>query len=169
VFSLNAPLPSAVARLALDLAAELPAAEARPRGEHTLLLKRLGDGTDGRADHLVHEARDALTGTAPFAVRISGVDLFEVPTTGSAPVVYLAVESPGLDALHDRLCDRFDPVDRLEGDDFTPHVTVARGGDMATARRLADRPIEPIEFVVDTVALWDAYHKVEAARFSLPM
>jgi 2'-5' RNA ligase len=169
VFSLNAPLPSAVPRLALDLAAELPAADARPRGEHTLLLKRLGDGADGRADHLVHDARDALSGTAPFEVRISGVDLFEIPTTGPAPVVYLAVESPGLDALHDRLCARFDPVPRLEGDDFTPHVTVARGGDLEKARRLASRSIDPIDFVVDTVALWDAYHKVEAARFSLPM
>ena len=166
MFSLNAPLPSAVSRLALDLAAELPAAEARPRGEHTLLLKRLGEGVDRRAAHLVHEARDALAGTAPFEVRIAGVDLFEVPTSGSAPVVYLAVESPGLDALHDRLCDRFDPVPRLEGEDFTPHVTVARGGDMDAARRLADRDIDPIDFVVDTVALWDAYHKVEAARYT---
>lgn len=169
MYSLNAPVPPAVARLALDLAQELPGATARARGEHTLLVKRLGAGTDVSADRLIAQAREALAGAAPFNAQITGVDCFEEPEAGTGPVVYLTVESPALDSLHRALCDVFEPVAHLEGEGYVPHVTIARGGDLEAARRLCARQIEPNEFLVDELVVWDARRDVAAARYSLPV
>lgn len=169
MYSLNAPVPSAIARLALDLAEDLPGARPRARSDHSLLVKRLGTGEDGRAHHLVSRAREALAGAAPFDVVVTGVDCFEEPQTGTGPVTYLAVESPALTSLHRDLCAVFEPLAHLEGDAYVPHVTIARGGDLAAARRLSEREIAPLAFVVDDLLLWDARREVAAARFSLPV
>ena len=168
MYSLNAPVPAPVARLAGDLAGDLPSAQPRERGEHTLLVKRLGQGRDETVDHLVSGAREALAGAAPVEARVTGVDCFADPVTGTGPVVYLAVESPGLVALHRDLCEAFEPVPHLEGDAYVPHVTVARGGTLEAARRLCEREVDVHPFVVDELAVWDARHGVAAARFSLP-
>lgn len=168
MYSLNAPVPSAVARIARELAAELPEARARARGDHTLLVKRLGEGTDGRPDHLVSRAREALAGTDPFEVRVTGVGCFEEPETGTGPVVYLAVESPALEALHRRLCETFEPVAHLEDEAYVPHVTVARGGTLANARDLLDRSIQPVSVEVSELVVRDARREFEAARIPLP-
>jgi len=168
VFSLNVPLPSEVAALASRLARDLPAADRRERGSRTLLAKRLA-GTNRETYHrLEARAREALVGQPAFAVRVDGVDCFAEPTSGSAPVVYLAVESPGLQALHERLCEAFDPVPELEGPDYTPHVTIARGGSMAAAEALAEREIDPIEWDVTELAFYQADRDVRAGRVSLP-
>jgi len=132
VYSLHVSLPSSVTSLAGRLARDLPQARARPRGEHTLVAKRLGNGDHAAYARLEARARDALRGTAPFGVRVTGVEQFETAATGPSPVVYLAVESAELRALHERLCGEFDAVDGMEGNDYVPHVTVARG---ATPRR----------------------------------
>ncbi|MFW6017554.1 MAG: 2'-5' RNA ligase family protein [Halapricum sp.] len=166
MYSLNVPPPSAVTRLASELAREVPRARARPRGEHTLVCKRLGDGDGAR---IASQAREALTGVAPFELQVSSVDLFETATTGSGPVVYLDVESRGLRELHRRLCDVFDPVEGIEADDYTPHVTIARGGDLAGARRLARTEIEPITWTADRVSVWDSHRNVSVREFSLPV
>lgn len=168
MYSLNVPVPGEVARLAADLARELPAAQARARGEHTLVVKRLGTGDAGSYHAVEARAREVLRGQPAFAARVVGVDLFEEATTGSSPVVYLAVESPGLLALHERLCEAFDPVPDIEGEDYTPHVTVARGGSLEGARRLSEREIDPVEWTVDALAFLDAERGHEAGRVSLP-
>lgn len=168
MYSLNVPLPSSVTRLAGRLAHEIPQARARPRGEHTLVVKRLGDGDHAAYARLEARARDALAGTAPFEARITGVDCFETAVTGPSPVVYLAVESPALRALHDRLCDEFDAVEGLEGEDYVPHVTIARGGDPAAARRLVEREIDPVEWAVEALACFDAERGQSVSRVSLP-
>lgn len=166
VFSLNVPLPGDVARLATDLARAMPSATPRQRGEHTLVVKRLG--TDDSPPAVVEaRAREVLSEQPPFAARITGVDWFEEPTSGPGPVVYLTVESPGLIDLHAHLCEAFDPVPDVEGDDYTPHVTIARGGDPEVARRLLDREIEPVEWVVDELAFYDAQRHLDAGRVSL--
>jgi hypothetical protein len=175
VYSLNAPVPSAVARLASDLARDLPEARPRRRGEHTLVCKRLdggsspgaraGHGTAGRLDARV---REAVTGTAPFAARIAGVDQFREAVIGPSPVVYLAVESPGLLDLHRRLCETFEPVEGLEGEAYTPHVTVARGGSSAAADALCDREIEPVEWTVEKLQVYDAQHAQPVSTLALP-
>jgi 2'-5' RNA ligase len=168
VYSLNAPLPSSVTALAGRLARELPRARARPRGEHTLVLKRLGSGDHAAYARIEGRARDALRGTDPFSVRVTGVGQFETAVPGPSPVVYLAVESPELRALHERLCAAFDPVEGMEGDGYVPHVTVARGGDPAAARRLVDRDIEPVEWTVEELVFFDAERGQSVSRVSLP-
>jgi 2'-5' RNA ligase len=131
-----------------------------------MVAKRLA--TDDRPLTVVEaRARELLAAEPAFAVRIASVDWFEEPTSGPGPVVYLAVESPGLYALHERLCEALDTVPAVEGDDYTPHVTIARGGDREAARRLLDRAIEPIEWVVDELAFYDAERNLESGRVAL--
>lgn len=168
MYSLNVSFPSAVPALAGRLARDLPRAQVRNRGEHTLVVKRLGSGDHAAYARIEARARDAVRGTPPFDVRVTGVDCFETATTGPSPVVYLAVESPGLRALHDRLCDEFEPVEGMEGEGYVPHVTVARGGDPATARRLVERAIDPIEWTVEELRFFDAERGQPVSRVSLP-
>lgn len=167
MYSLNVPVPAPVGRLAADLARELPGATPRGRGERTLVCKRLGED-EGGVERLAARVREAIAGSEPFAAEVDGVDYFEEPVTGTGPVVYLAVDSPGLVALHRRLCAAFEPVAHLEGDEYTPHVTIARGGDVAAAERLAGRDVESVEFEVTELVLWDAHRSLSTTRFSLP-
>ena len=159
MYSLNAPVPSAVARLASGLAADLLDATVRER--HTLVVKRLGESDPSG---LSGEVRRVVAGTDPFPARVTGVDVFDDPPTGEAPVAYLRVESPGLERLHQRLCERFDPVDGIEGDEYTPHVTVARGGD---AGRLRDRDPDR-EWTVDRLLVWSGRYEEPVETVALP-
>ncbi|MFB6164253.1 MAG: 2'-5' RNA ligase family protein [Haloarculaceae archaeon] len=169
MYSLNAPVPSAVAALASDVAADLPAARERPRGSHTLGVKRLGTGDHERYARLEARAREALAGAPAVAARVADVAVFEDAPIGSAPVVYLAVESPGLIGIHERLCEAFDPIDGIEGDDYTPHVTIARGGSLEAARAVADAAsLEPIEWTIDELVFWDAEREQSISRIALP-
>jgi 2'-5' RNA ligase len=165
VYSLNVPVPSAVGRLATSLGGRLADARVRPRGEHTLVCKRLGGGNYHRIEA---RARDALDGAPAVEARVDAVGIFDEPPTGPAPVVYLAVESPGLQDLHRRLCAVFDPVDGLEGDDYVPHVTVARGGSRPLAERLLDADFDPIEWTISDLRLYDAERGETVSRVSLP-
>jgi len=155
VYSLNVPLPGAVSALAADLARDLPDARARARDEHTMVAKRLGRGDRVDFHRISARTREALAGAPAFDLRVTGVDYFEEAAAGPSPVVYLAVESPGLCAIHRQLSESFAPVDGMEGDAYVPHVTVARGGSLAGAKRLAGREIEPIEWTVTELVFWD--------------
>jgi len=169
VYSLNVPVPTRVASLARDLARDLGGACVRTRGEHTLVLKRLGGG-DASDDYAVLEARarDALRGAPACRARVTGVDCFEDAASGPSPVVYLAVESPGLKRLHDRLCTAFDPVDGMEGDDYVPHVTVARGGDPAVVESVLETDVDPVEWTVSDLQFYDADRGHPGSTVSLP-
>ncbi|MFQ3319316.1 MAG: 2'-5' RNA ligase [Natronomonas sp.] len=159
MYSVNAPVPPEVSRLARGLAAEL--IDATPRDRHTLVIKRLGEGDP---QTLTHQVRDAIVGTEPFQVRITGTDVFQNPITGHEPVVYLRVESPELLSLHRRLCERFGAIEQLEGDDYSPHVTIARGGD---ADSLVGRDVD-LEWTIDSLFVWAARYDEPAERISLP-
>lgn len=160
-YSLNVPVPADVARLASGLAAECRTAD--PRERHTLVLKRLGEAEDYR--RLIGQVRDLLGGTGPIPARVAGVDSFEAPPSGRAPVAYLDVHSPGLVAVHERCCDIVAPFGEvLEGDEYVPHVTVARGGD---AGKLRGRDAGPIDWEVDRIDVWDAYHENVVESISL--
>lgn len=163
MYSLNAPVPASVARLASGLAADLLDAGVRER--HTLVVKRLGDDPGTMAP----DVRAVVEGTDPFEARVTGVEAFRDPPRGTAPVAYLRVESPGLRRLHGRLCDRFAPVDGLEGDDYTPHVTLGRGGDVppAAVDRLREHAT-PVEWTVDRLYVYDATYDQVATELSLP-
>jgi 2'-5' RNA ligase len=169
VYSINVPLPSAVTSLAADLASELPLAQRRGRGEHTLVAKRLGDGDHTAYARLEAQGREALRGQPAFEARISGIEQFEAAVTGPSPVVYLAVESPGLVEVHTALCEVIEPVAHLEGEAYVPHVTIARGGEREAARQLTERDIEPRTYTVDELVVWDAHRDVATTRFSLPV
>lgn len=159
MYSLNVPVPGEVSKLARGLASEC--LTATPRDRHTLVAKRLGDGDPAS---LGRDVRQALAGLDPFTVEISGVGVFRNPPTGRGPVAYLRVESPTLERLHAVLCDRFSPVDGIEGDDYIPHITVARGGD---ADRVAGSDVSA-EWTVDSLVVWAADYGEPVERVSLP-
>ncbi|MFA9428135.1 2'-5' RNA ligase family protein [Natronorubrum sp. A-ect3] len=165
MYSVNVPVPGRVRTLANELYPDLVGFE-HVREEHSCLLKRLGE-----ADHvaqLQHRAHRALEGAPAVEAQITEINYFEDPPLGSAPVVYLAVESPGLESIHNDLTEAFEVVEGLEGDDYVPHVTLARGGDLETAKRLADREIEPIKWTVNGLEFWDGTYKLPVSRVSLP-
>lgn len=165
MYSVNVPVPGRVRQLADRLYPELIGFET-VREDHSCLLKRLGE-----ADHvaqLQHRAHRALEGAPAVEAQITGIDYFADPPLGSAPVVYLAVESPGLESLHADLTETFEVVDGLEGADYVPHVTLARGGDVEAAKRLADREIDPVRWTVSELEFWDGTYKLPVSRVSLP-
>lgn len=168
MYSLNVPVPAGAARLADELHPHLAGFD-RVREQHTLVCKRLGDPDPEEVPVVQGRVRRALSGTPPFAARIDGIGCFEEPTAGPGPVVYLGVESPGLVAAHERLCAAFEPVEDVEGDDYVPHVTLARGGSFEDARALAARAVDPVEWTVDELAFWDHAHGGEAGRVRLPV
>jgi hypothetical protein len=161
VDSLNVPVPGRVRRLAADLAPRLAGLD-RVREDHTLVCKRFERRVDRAA------VRAALAGTPAFEARIAGLDAFEHPVRGPGPVVYLAVESPGLCRLHDRLVGRFGAVESLEGPSYTPHVTLGRGGDPDAVARLLDASVEPVGWTVSRLDCWDAERRVAVGSVGLP-
>jgi 2'-5' RNA ligase len=172
VFSLNVPVPGEVARVAGDLRPSLvDAGVDRFRDRHSLVVKRFEGADDGAESlpRLRERLRPVLRGQPAFEARVGAVDAFTDPPRGPGPVVYLAVESPGLGALHDRLVDRFGAVAGLEGDDYTPHVTLGRGGsvDAATLAALSRR-VDPVTWTVSELVVYDSRHREAASRLSLP-
>ncbi|WP_458188890.1 2'-5' RNA ligase family protein [Haladaptatus sp. NG-WS-4] len=165
MYSLNVPVPGEVARLAEDLRPSLHQFES-VRDQHTLVVKRFGDRAN--YNRLEMRVRTALVGTPAFEARIAEIDCFERPARGDGPVVFLAVESPGLQNLHRELAAEFDPIEDIEGDDYVPHVTLARGGDPDVARQLTERDVAPITWTVTRLHLWDATYEEPAATISLP-
>jgi 2'-5' RNA ligase len=171
VYSLNVPVPNEVRRLAADLEPDLTAFD-RIRDRNTLLLKRF-DGDESR-HRLRERTADALAGVGAFEARIDRIEQFETPPTGTAPVVYLAVESPGLQAVHERLVAAFGAVNRLEGEEYTPHVTLARGYDHGfgsfgnPVESLCGRAVGPVEWTVDELGIWSREYGEIVTRISLP-
>lgn len=165
--SVNLPIPGDVKRLANDLHPKLTRFDT-VREEQTLVVKRI-DSHEWRADpdRVRERLRQVFDRTHPFPVRVTGVDVFDEPTAGTAPVVYLAVESPGLHHLHGRLCREFDPVEGIEGDDYTPHITLARGGRVEDAERLAGEPLDGVEWTVSEAMVWDRRYREAADWFTL--
>ena len=182
MFSLNVPLPPTIDRLASDLHPKLSGFD-RVRDHHTLVCKRFGvddvsesgerdDEPPRRADAL-DRLRGRLGRTlgraAPFEVAVTGVDTFDAPASGSAPVVYLTVESDGLARLHGRLCDAFGAVEGIEGDDYEPHVTLARGGnpEPGAVASLVDAAFDPVRWRVHALDVWDPAFREVAATVDL--
>ena len=189
MFSLNAPLPPAVGRLATDLHPKLKGFDT-VRERHTLVCKRFGvadvrngerEGTETEGgdrdvpprqaalDRLRERLRRPFAGTDPFEVAATGTDVFDAPRSGSRPVVYLAVESDGLVRLHRRLCAAFGAIEGIEGDDYVPHVTLARGGnpEPGAVADLVDAEFDPIRWRVHALDVWDPEYREVAASVDL--
>lgn len=173
VFSLNVPVPGSVARLASELYPQLVAFDSQ-REQFTLVVKRFDESTldAGSPDHRLSALRKqlptVLAGTPAFEARVASIDYFADPTRGKGPVVYLAVESPGIRELHDQLVDAYGAIGGLEGDDYVPHITLARGGSVDDADRLANHSIEPISWTVSALLVWDSRYHEPVTRYSLP-
>ena len=165
--SLNVPVPGRVSALASELRPALAPFE-RVRERHTLVVKRLGDAEPAGLDKRV---RRALSGTPAFEARVAGIGAFREPAAGPGPVVFLAVESPGLVQLHRQLCETFGAVPGIEGDDYVPHVTLARGGGAEASgavERLVETEVEPVAWTVGELVTWDARYGAVTGRVSLP-
>ncbi|ELZ41348.1 hypothetical protein C463_13924 [Halorubrum californiense DSM 19288] len=191
MFSLNVPLPPAIDRLAADLHPKLTGFDV-VRDRHTLVCKRFGvgdvqrgEGTEdekgGRGgdravpprqealDYLRDRLQRPLGAAEPFDVAVTGGDVFDAPRSGSRPVVYLAVESDGLDRLHRRLCAAFGAVEGIEGDEYVPHVTLARGGnpEPGAVADLVDAEFDPVRWRVHALDVWDPEYREVAATVDL--
>lgn len=162
--SLNVPVPAPVREQIESLRPALSGFET-VREEPTLVVKRFDASVPDEA--IESEVRLVLAGTRPFEVRIDGTGSFEAPVSGPAPVAYLAVESPGLQRLHERLVDAFGAVDGLEGANYVPHVTVARGGGMDALDSLGTVSVEPVEWTVTELWFWDARRGGRLGQVSL--
>lgn len=167
MFSLNAPIPGQVKRLASDLYPALFGFET-VRDRHTLVVKRLGDRSATEFARVEAEVRRALAGAPAFEARVTRIEYFETPARGTGPVVYLAVESPGLVALHERLVAALGAAPDIEGENYVPHVTLARGGTVSSAEELAARDVEPVTWTVEELHFWDAKREERAGTVSLP-
>ena len=191
MFSLNVPLPPGIGRLAGDLHSKLSGFD-RVRDRHTLVCKRFGvDDVDVSAgtgvdasvregpqppraeavETLRRDLRGLLSGTVPFEVAVTGLDAFETPASGAGPVVYLAVESDELVRLHRRLCAAYEAIDGIEGGDYVPHVTLARGGKPDAVGEAMSRirgvGISPIRWRVHALDLYDPEFREVAATIEL--
>ncbi|MGQ3330017.1 2'-5' RNA ligase family protein [Halorubrum sp. FL23] len=195
MFSLNVPLPPAIDRITTDLQSKLSGFD-RVRERHTLVCKRFGvddvpdrvanadastaasaDPTSRNPSPPRPDALDALradlapllAGTDPFPVAVTGIGVFDAPASGSGPVIYLAVESDALVRIHRRLCAAYGAVDGIEGDDFDPHVTVARGGNphSGVVADLVAAEFEPIRWRVHALDLYDPEFREVAATIDL--
>ena len=191
MFSLNVPLPPAVDRLAADLHPKLSGFD-RVRDRHTLVCKRFGvddvrgggrdggegDGRGGEQDappreealeRLRERLRGPLAGADPFEVAATGVGVFDAPRSGSRPVVYLTIESDELIRLHRRLCSSFGAVEGIEGDEYVPHVTLARGGnpEPGAVADLVDAEFDQIRWRVHALDVWDPEYREVAASVEL--
>ncbi|MFW5903321.1 MAG: 2'-5' RNA ligase family protein [Halolamina sp.] len=169
MYSLNVPLPPAVHDLAASIRPALVGFESVREGRtRTLVVKRLD--ADDRREYLGAErrARDALRGAPTFEARIADVGVFENPPRGPSPVAYLAVESTGLRAVHEQVTDSLGAIPGLEGEGYTPHVTLARGGDAPPLDRLRDATLEPVTWTVDELEFYDARHAERIDTVSLP-
>lgn len=176
MFSLNVPVPGAVKRLTGDLQPQLLDFE-RVRSDHTLVVKRFPDDelASGHPDHrlatLQERLRPVISGLPAVEAKVAGIDSFDEPVRGDGPVVYLTIESPGLHRIHRAFTDTFGAIDGLEGDDYTPHVTLARGGSAAATavtEQLQNQAVEPVVWTVSELVIWDSRHRTPAARFGLP-
>jgi len=163
----NLRVPPAVERLADRLHPTLTRFE-QVRERHTLVVKRIEAETwrEGRGG-VRERLRRVLDETKPFPVRIDELDYFANPPDGRGPVVYLAVKSEGIRQLHRRLCQEFPVVEDLEGESYVPHVTLARGGSVADAERVAETAIEPVEWTAKRALTWDREHREAVDRFRL--
>ena len=193
MFSLNVPLPPAVDRLAADLQPKLSGFD-RVRDRHTLVCKRLGvedvpdrarghapsedarpEGAGLRASKddalaaLRDDLRPLLSGTDPFDVAVTGIDVFDAPASGSRPVVYFAVESDALVRLHRRLCAAYGAIEGIEADDFVPHVTLARGGnpEPGVIADLVSAEVDPIRWRVHAIEVYDPEFREVTASIDL--
>ncbi len=169
MYSLNAPAPSAVDTIFERFRESLQAFDV-VRTSPTLLVKRFGPRSLADLSTLEGSLDDALSGWGPIEARANEIDAFLDPPDGPAPVVYLAIDSPGLEALHRHLVAEFGVgPEVIEGDQYVPHITLARGGHRTDLRSLTSASIDPIRWTIEELHLRDVTYDQPARQFHLPV
>ena len=148
----------------------------RPEGVH-LTLKFFGEVPAERLTPIAEVLRDAVRGTGPLPLTLTGLGTF--PTARRARVVWVGLEAPpALELLQDRVeraCTLLGfPV---EGAPFRPHLTIGRvkdGGKLSlpALKRLREETLDE-SFLAEQVVLFESetgpggsiYH----ARVTLPL
>ena len=165
MFSLNVPVPGDISAQAWDLRSQLLSFD-QLRDEHTLVVKRFSFDSGIELDSEIPRIRETLQGVDPFTVKTTGIGSFRHPPAGPAPVLYFAVESPAIFRIHDRFVDAYGAVPVLEGEGYTPHITLARGGGSVDIIEQLDPA--PHTWTVEHLLVWDAKRALPAARIPLP-
>ena len=146
---------------------------ARPEGIH-LTLKFLGNVPEVDIKPLVAGLSQALAGSRPFRLRLSGAGAF--PNSGRPRVLWVGFEGdlPALSEVQGKIEDALEGLGYArERREFSPHLTVARIGDRASvadrrraAEALLSAPIGPsAEFAVEGVSLMRSILRPEGARY----
>lgn len=168
VYSLNAAIPAAAIEQRDELLEHLESFET-VRDPLTLVIKRFGTPDSTALSSLERSLGEVLNEWGPMRAEIDGIDLFMDPPSGPSPVIYLGVSSHGLEALHRDLVDRFGVVDpAIEGENYIPHITIARGGPRVAIDELRDISLETHQWTIETVMLWSSRHDKPVKQFSLP-
>lgn len=167
MYSLNVPIPPAIRACRDERSGALEPFET-VREPLTLVVKRFGDRSPEALSALEGRLRSRLSTQGPISARIDRIDSFSQPAGGPAPVIYLAVDSPQLEAMHRELVDRYGTADiDIEGAGYVPHVTLARGGPMASVDALVGALEEPITWEIDTLELWSVRYEQPVTTFHL--
>ena len=168
MYSLNVPVPGAVAERAWELRRSLTGLSVL-RDDHTFVIKRLEARTSGAFAAEERAIRSTIAGTPPFEAQVTGIETFDHPPTGPAPVIYLAVDCPAVETLHQLLVDAFGTVTAVEGTDYVPHITLGRGiDDPAAVEALTTASFDPVTWTVNRLCFWDARREVEIGSVALP-
>ncbi len=124
VWSLNVSIPQNIVRAIGEVTSELGQG-GEVNEELTLVIKRFEKrDLDG---HLESEIKILLENVEPFVVEIGNLKMFDVADRGTSPVLYLEVKSRGIKLLHETLVSSFGCVEGVEGENYIPHITIARG------------------------------------------
>ena len=125
MWSLNVSMPQNIVRAIREVALGASGWEEICE-DPTLVIKRF-EKVDV-SGHVESEIKLLLESVEPFDIEIGNLERFDVAERGSSPVLYLEVKSPGMKALHEILVDVFGSVKGVEGENYIPHITIARGG-----------------------------------------
>ncbi len=124
MWSLNVSIPQGIVR-AIEEMAPVSRGWEEIVEEPTLVIKRFEkEDLDG---HIESEIKFLLENVEPFTVEIGNLEMFEVADRGTSPVLYIEVKSIGMKLIHETLVSVFGCVKGVEGENYIPHITIARG------------------------------------------
>ncbi|HIJ12598.1 MAG TPA: 2'-5' RNA ligase family protein [Halobacteriales archaeon] len=150
MWSLNVSIPQGIVRAIGEITPVLGRGEGIVE-EPTLVIKRFEkEDLDG---HIESEIKFLLENVEPFIVEIGNLEMFEVADRGTSPVRYIEVKSIGIKVLHETLVSVFGCVKGVEGENYIPHITIARG---SGAKNLDFSDFSgPIQWTANTLEFWD--------------
>ena len=132
------PVPDTPAMDSLRREFRMAGIRPSPPEQTHITLRFIGDIQESKVKKVVACAERASTGTAPFALRVSGIGAF--PNERRPSVIWLGAEPADiLGALSDRLAEELrKEAIGFDTKPFKAHVTIARSRDGDVPRRMFD-------------------------------